>query len=71
MIWAGVILALAIFLLFYLIHPRRRQVVPPKAPGFLREWCDELPPTTHGMAVQSQREAEQTLQKKQNLPGPM
>ena len=69
---AGVILALAIVLLFYMIRPRRKQVLPrPEASRIARDWSDEVSLTAHEMAVQARREAEQALQKKQHLPGPM
>jgi len=69
---AGVILALAIVLLFYMIRPRRKHVLPrAEASRLSRDWADELSHTAHDIAVQARREAEQALQEKKDLPGPM
>lgn len=69
---AGVILALASVLLFYMIHPRRRQVLTrPEASRRSRVQSDELPFTSYGSAVPARREARRALQKNQHLPGPM
>lgn len=69
---AGVILALASVLLFYMIRPRRRQVLRrPEASCRLQDRSSELPLTPYGTAVPVKREAGHAPQKNQNLPGPM
>lgn len=69
---AGVILALASVLLFYMIRPRRKQVLTrPEASRLSRVKSAELPLTAYGNAVPARREAGRALQKKQHLPGPM
>ncbi|HKM79965.1 MAG TPA: hypothetical protein VJY15_03265 [Candidatus Acidoferrum sp.] len=69
---AGVILALASVLLFYMIRPRRKQALRrPEASCRSHDQSDELPFRAYGNAVPAHREAEQALQKKQDLPGPM
>ena len=69
---AGVILALASVLLFYMIRPRRKQVLSrPEASRLSRVQSDELPLTSYGNTVPARREAGRALQKNQHLPGPM
>jgi type VI protein secretion system component VasK len=69
---AGVILALAIVLLFYMIRPRRKQVLSrAEAYRLSRDCADDLSHTAHDIAVQARREAAQALQEKEDLPGPM
>jgi len=49
---AGVILALASVLLFYMIRPRRKQVLPrPEASRLSSDRSNKLPLTAHGIAV--------------------
>src|SRR5271157_3195684 len=68
---AGVILALASVLLFYMIRPRRMQALRrPDAPRLSRVQSGELPLTACGNAVPVKREAGHAPQKNQNLPGP-
>jgi type VI protein secretion system component VasK len=69
---AGVILALAIVLLFYMVRPRRKQALPqPEAPCLSRDWSEKLPLPARGIAAPAHREARRALQKNQHLPGPM
>ncbi|MGA2300707.1 MAG: hypothetical protein ABSG77_08430 [Candidatus Acidiferrum sp.] len=69
---ASVILALASVLLFYMVRPRRKQVLPrPDASRLSRDWSGELILPAHGIAVPARREAGRALQKNQDLPGPM
>jgi hypothetical protein len=69
---AGVILALASVLLFYMVRPRRKQVLPrPEASRLSHDRSDELSLTARGIAVQARRETEHALEEKQDLPGPM
>jgi len=70
---AAVILALASVLLFYMIRPRRKQVLTrPEASRLSRVQSDELPFTSYGNTAPARREAGRALQKKQDLPpGPM
>ncbi len=69
---AGVILALASVLLFYMIRPRRRQALRrPEALCRLHDRSGELPLTSFGNAVPVKQEAGHAPQKNQNLPGPM
>jgi hypothetical protein len=69
---AGVILALASVLLFYMIRPRRKQVLPrPEAPCRSRDRSGELSLTAYGNAVPARREARHAPQENQHLPGPM
>jgi type VI protein secretion system component VasK len=69
---AGVILALAIVLLFYMVRPRRKQVLPrPDASRLSSVQSGELPLRAYGNAVPARREAGRALQKNQDLPGPM
>jgi type VI protein secretion system component VasK len=69
---AGVILALASVLLFYMIRPRRKQVLPrPEASRLSSDRSNKLPLTAHGIAVPARREAGRALQKNHDLPGPM
>ena len=69
---AAVILALACVLLFYMIRPRRKQVLTrPEASRLSRVQSAELPFTSYGSAGPARREAGRALQKNQHLPGPM
>jgi hypothetical protein len=69
---ASVILALASGLLFYMVRPRRKQVLPrPEASRLSRDWSEELTLPAHGIAGPARREAGRALQKNQDLPGPM
>jgi|SRR5208337_1967567 len=69
---AGVILALASVLLFYMIRPRGKQVLPrPEAPRPSRKWSEKLPLPAHGIAVPARREAGRALPKNPDLPGPL
>ncbi len=69
---AGVILALASVLLFYMVCPRRKQVLTrPEASRLSRTQSAELPFTSYGSAGPTRREAGRALQKNQHLPGPM
>lgn len=69
---AGGTLALAIVLLFYMIRLRRKDVLPrPEASSPSRDWADELSHTGHDIGVQARRGAEQALQEKKDLSGPM
>ena len=69
---AAVILALACVLLFYMIRPRRKQVLSrPEASRLSRVQSDELPFKSYGNTAAARREAGRALPKKQDLPGPM
>jgi type VI protein secretion system component VasK len=69
---AGVILALAIVLLFYMVRPRRKQVLPrPDASRLSRVQSAELRLTAYGNAVSARRVAGHALQKNPDPPGPM
>src|SRR5208337_204008 len=49
---AGVILALASVLLFYMVRPQRKRVLPkPDVPRRSRSWSEELTLPAHGIAV--------------------
>lgn len=69
---AGVILALAIVLLFYMVRPRRKQVLPrPDASRLSSNRSNKLPLTAHGIAVSARGEAGHALQENPHPPGPM
>jgi hypothetical protein len=68
---AGVILALASVLLFYMVRPRRKQVLPrPEASRFSRHWSEELTLPAHGFAVPARREAGRAPKKDRICPAP-
>ncbi|HXR34045.1 MAG TPA: hypothetical protein VN830_10075 [Verrucomicrobiae bacterium] len=67
---AGVILALASVLLFYMVRPRRKQVLPrPDATRVSREWSEGLTLPAHEIAISARQETGHALQKNPDLPG--
>jgi len=69
---ASVILALASVLLFYMVRPRRKEVLPrPEAARVSREWSAGSTLHAHEIAASARREAEHALHKNSNLPGPV
>ena len=71
-IGAGVMLALASVLLFFMIRPHRKEVLArPDAPRRARDWQEPPSLAAYRTAVQARREAEHELQDNEDLPGPM
>jgi len=69
---ASVILALASVVLFYMVRPRRKEVLPrPDATRVSREWSEGLTLPAQGIAVSAKQETRQALHKNQDLPGPL
>ena len=68
---AGVILGLAVILLFYLVRPRWKEALPrrdERSPG--GEWM-ESPLTAYGEALKARQGAQHALENEEELPGPM
>jgi len=69
---ASVILAFAGVLLFYMVRPRRKEVLPrPQVSRISREWSEELTLPAHEIAASARQEAGHALQKTPGLPGPL
>ena len=69
-IFAGVLLALATILLFYMLSPKRFEALARDDEARSEEPLLELPLTAYGEAVQARQRAEQSLEE-DLLPGPM
>jgi hypothetical protein len=69
---AGVILALASVLLFYMVRPHRKEALP-RSDASRQSWdSHELPAVSSGdSSIEARREAARELLDNQDLPGPM
>ena len=67
---AGVILALATFLMIYLVRPKWNEMLAERGEGEARGTSGTAF-TAHGELMQTRVDAERVLQENDNLPGPM
>jgi predicted cation transporter len=70
-ITAGVLLALATILLFYLVRPKRRDALASEEERGVELSSLESQLTLFGESVQARQRAEQDLEQADQLPGPM
>lgn len=69
-IGAGVLLALATVLLFYLVRPKTREALASREQRYQEEFRMESTLTAYGEALETRRKAEEAMAK-EDLPGPM